>query len=136
MEGLGSSSSSSVPLCWRELWQSFPTEGQKSPPVSNKKASNKQIEDIIFALKICKHVKSNAIVLAKNKQTIAIGSDFDRKTGLLKSNNLIHLNKENSNEYVRNSAFYPIIDALESSVGRKAEKTAIYSKIEDIFCWK
>ena len=32
------------------------------------------IDDLIFALKVCKHVKSNAIVLVNNKQTIGIGA--------------------------------------------------------------
>ncbi len=31
------------------------------------------MEDLIFAWKVVKHVKSNAIVLAKNKQTVGIG---------------------------------------------------------------
>ena len=42
--------------------------------VSNKKATNQQINDLIFAFKVSKHTKSNAIVLVKNKQTIGIGS--------------------------------------------------------------
>lgn len=32
-----------------------------------------EIEDLLFALRVVKHVKSNAIVIARNKQTLAIG---------------------------------------------------------------
>ena len=42
--------------------------------VSNNKATDKQINDLIFAFKISKYTKSNAIVLVQNKQTIGIGS--------------------------------------------------------------
>ena len=41
--------------------------------ISNKKTSLKSIEDLIFSLKVVKHLKSNAIVLSKNKQTLGMG---------------------------------------------------------------
>ena len=40
---------------------------------SKKKASSKLIEDLIFSLKVVKHLKSNAVVLCKNKQTLGLG---------------------------------------------------------------
>ncbi|MDC0342842.1 bifunctional phosphoribosylaminoimidazolecarboxamide formyltransferase/IMP cyclohydrolase [Alphaproteobacteria bacterium] len=42
--------------------------------VSKNKSSKKITDDLIFALKVAKHVKSNAIVLANNKQTLGIGA--------------------------------------------------------------
>ena len=42
--------------------------------VSKKKPSRKEIDDLIFAFKVVKYVRSNAIVIAKNKVTIGIGS--------------------------------------------------------------
>ena len=42
--------------------------------VSKQKSSNKILDDLIFAYKVAKHVKSNAIVLANNKQTLGIGA--------------------------------------------------------------
>ncbi len=41
--------------------------------VSNKKGSAKLIQDLLFSLKVVKHLKSNAIVLSKNKQTLGLG---------------------------------------------------------------
>jgi phosphoribosylaminoimidazolecarboxamide formyltransferase/IMP cyclohydrolase len=41
--------------------------------VTEKAPSEQEIEDLVFANKIVKHTKSNAIVLAKNKQLCASG---------------------------------------------------------------
>ena len=42
--------------------------------VSNKKPSKNELDDMLFAWKVAKHIKSNAIVLAKNTATIGIGA--------------------------------------------------------------
>src|SRR5690625_2148678 len=49
--------------------------------VTKTKPSEKEIEDLLFAWKAVKHVKSNAIVLAKNKQTIGIGAGQMNRIG-------------------------------------------------------
>ncbi len=41
--------------------------------VSKKEGSGKSIDDLIFSLKVAKHLKSNAIVLSRNKQTLGLG---------------------------------------------------------------
>ena len=43
--------------------------------VSKRKANETEIDNSIFAWKVCKYVKSNAIVYAKDKQTLGIGAD-------------------------------------------------------------
>lgn len=43
-------------------------------PVTKIKADKAQIDDLVFAFTIAKHVKSNTIVLAKNGATIGIGA--------------------------------------------------------------
>ena len=53
-------------------------------PVTNAKASAAEIEDMIFANKIVKHTKSNAIVLAKNKQLCASGVGQTSRVDALK----------------------------------------------------
>ncbi len=40
---------------------------------SVKIASSNSIDDLIFSLKVAKHLKSNAVVLSKNKQTLGLG---------------------------------------------------------------
>jgi len=42
--------------------------------VSKRKPSEEEIKDCLFAWKVCKYVKSNAIVYTKNNQTIGIGA--------------------------------------------------------------
>ena len=42
--------------------------------VSDRSPTDPEMEDLIFAFKVCKHVKSNAIVFAKNKATVGIGA--------------------------------------------------------------
>lgn len=42
--------------------------------VTRKKPSEEGLADLIFAWKVAKHVKSNAIVLAEGKQTVGIGA--------------------------------------------------------------
>jgi phosphoribosylaminoimidazolecarboxamide formyltransferase/IMP cyclohydrolase len=42
--------------------------------VTTNKPNETEIEDLIFAMKVAKHAKSNAIVLAKNKMTLGVGA--------------------------------------------------------------
>ena len=42
--------------------------------VSKKRPNKKQMESLMFAFNVCKYAKSNAIVIAKDKSTIGIGS--------------------------------------------------------------
>lgn len=41
--------------------------------VTNRKPTDKELEDMLFGLKVVKFAKSNGIVLAKDKQTVGIG---------------------------------------------------------------
>ena len=42
--------------------------------VTTRTPTDKQLEDLLFAFRVCKHVKSNAIVYAKEGRTIGIGA--------------------------------------------------------------
>ena len=42
--------------------------------VSKRQPTEHEIADLLFAWKVCKHVKSNAIVYASNQQTIGVGA--------------------------------------------------------------
>tara|TARA_A100001011_G_scaffold338776_1_gene369800 strand:+ start:709 stop:1626 length:918 start_codon:yes stop_codon:yes gene_type:complete len=81
--------------------------------VSNKTAPSKSIEDIIFSLKVVKHLKSNAIVLTKNKQTIGLGHGHTNRVDALKQ---AIKNKDN---YFKNKSFvcasdgfFPFTDSI------------------------
>jgi phosphoribosylaminoimidazolecarboxamide formyltransferase/IMP cyclohydrolase len=42
--------------------------------VSKRKPSDEEIEEMLFAFRVCKHVKSNAIVVTKDQATIGVGA--------------------------------------------------------------
>ena len=72
------------------------------------------LEDLIFSFRVCKHVKSNSIVLAKNKQTVGIGagqmSRLDAtKLSLMKASN----NLKNIGFVAASDAFFPFTDNLK-----------------------
>jgi len=85
--------------------------------MTKKKLANNRVSDLIFALKVVKHVKSNAIVLVKNKKTIGIGagqmSRIDATNLALKKSR----NKLKNTKFVAASdAFFPFIDSLKKLV--------------------
>jgi len=77
--------------------------------------SDSEIEDLIFANKIVKHCKSNAIVLAKNKQLIGNGVGQTSRIDALKQ----AINKAETFEFELNGAvmasdaFFPFADCAE-----------------------
>ncbi len=92
--------------------------------VTSKKPSKKQISELIFANKIVKHTKSNAIVLTKNKQLCASGVGQTSRIDALKQ----AIEKAESFEFDLNGAvmasdaFFPFADsvAIASTEGIKA----------------
>ena len=82
--------------------------------VSNKRASKKTLEDLIFSFKVCKHVKSNSIVLAKNKQTIGIGAGQMSRVDATKLSLMKASNHAKKIGFVAASdAFFPFTDNLK-----------------------
>jgi len=83
--------------------------------VTNNKPSQNELEDLIFASKICKHTKSNTIVLVKNKQLCASGTGQTSRVDAL--NQSIH--KANSFKFdlkgavMASDAFFPFPDCVE-----------------------
>lgn len=96
-------------------------------PVTEKQATPEEIEDLIFASKLCKHTKSNTIVLAKNKQLCASGTGQTSRVDAL--NQAIH--KAKSFEFdldgavMASDAFFPFPDCVEI-----ADKAGIKSVIQ------
>ena len=86
--------------------------------VSKKKPNKVQFDNLIFAFNICRYVKSNAIVIAKNKTTVGIGSGQPSRLDSCQ----IAINKMNKflnkkDEIVAASdAFFPFVDGIEKLV--------------------
>ena len=77
--------------------------------------SKAEIEDLLFASKICKHTKSNTIVLVKNKQLCASGTGQTSRVDALnqaiaKAN---HFNFDLNNAVMASDAFFPFPDCVE-----------------------
>ena len=86
----------------------------KTKLVTKKKCSKKIIDDLLFAFKVVKHVKSNAIVLVNNKQTLGIGagqmSRIDStKIAILKYKNFF----KNKTFVCTSDAFFPFTDNIK-----------------------
>ena len=78
------------------------------------KLSKRESEDILFAFRVVKHIKSNAIVLVKNKQTVGIGAGQMNRYDATK----IAIMKYRENFSYKNivcasDAFFPFIDSLK-----------------------
>ncbi len=81
--------------------------------VSRKKGSIKSINDLIFSLKVAKHLKSNAIVLSRNKQTLGLGHGHTNRVDAL------YYAIKNMNKYFKKGAFvcasdgfFPFVDSI------------------------
>jgi phosphoribosylaminoimidazolecarboxamide formyltransferase/IMP cyclohydrolase len=91
-----------------------------STPVGS--TSVEQLEDLLFAWQVCRHVTSNAIVIAKDHQTIGIGA------GQMSRVDAVKIALEKAREYghdvrgavLASDAFFPFADgpqlALEAGV--------------------
>ncbi len=95
--------------------------------VTGKEPSAREMEDLIFASKLCKHTKSNTIVLAKNKQLCASGTGQTSRVDAL--NQAIHkaksFNFDLNGAVMASDAFFPFPDCVEI-----AHKSGITSVIQ------
>lgn len=92
------------------------TDSQEDLKVVTKVSpSANEIEDLLFASKICKHTKSNTIILAKNKQLIAGGTGQTSRVDALKQAitkaKAFHFELEGA--VMASDAFFPFPDCVE-----------------------
>jgi phosphoribosylaminoimidazolecarboxamide formyltransferase/IMP cyclohydrolase len=98
----------SAPADWRTVTKRAPTAGE--------------IADMIFAFRVCKHVKSNAIIYAKDGATLGIGAGqmnrldsariaaWKAQAGGLDTQACV----------VASDAFFPFADGLEAAIAAGA----------------
>lgn len=90
--------------------------------VTNRKPTKEEMEQLLFAWKVVKHVKSNAIVLVKDNMTVGVGAGQMNRVGAAKI--AIEQAQDKSKGCVMGSdAFFPMPDTVEEAV--KAGVTAI-----------
>ena len=93
--------------------------------VSKRPPTEKEIEDLLFTWKVVKYVKSNAIVYAKDKQTIGIGAGqmsrvYSARIAAIKAEDE---GLEVAGSVMASDAFFPFRDGIDSAA--KVGVTAI-----------
>jgi len=87
--------------------------------VSKKKPTLDQLNNLIFAFNVCRHVKSNSIVIANNKSTLGIGSGQPSRLDSCKIA-IEKMNKFRPDSFVNSvgasDAFFPFLDGFEKLV--------------------
>ncbi len=80
--------------------------------VTDRKPTEDEFKDLEFSWKICKHVKSNAIVIAKALQTIGIGAGQMNRVGAAKIA-LESAKKYSEGAVLASDGFFPFADSVE-----------------------
>lgn len=82
--------------------------------VTEKDVTDKQMDDLVFAMRVCKQVKSNAIVVAANGMTCGIGAGQTNRVGAAKI--ALEWAKEHNylseNLVLASDAFFPFDDTV------------------------
>lgn len=88
-------------------------EGLKN--VTKRVVSDSEIEDLLFASKICKHTKSNTIILVKNKQLCAGGTGQTSRVDALEQaiTKAKTFNFDLKGAVMASDAFFPFPDCVE-----------------------
>ncbi len=92
---------------------------------TNNKPNSQELEDLLFASKICKHTKSNTIVLTKGKQLFASGTGQTSRVDALRQaiDKAISFKFDLKGAVMASDAFFPFPDCVE--IADKAGITAV-----------
>ena len=72
------------------------------------------LDDMLFAMKVVKHVKSNGIVVVKNKQTLGVGPGQTNRVGAAQI--AFNFAGDNAKGAVMGSdAYFPFADCVEEA---------------------
>lgn len=89
---------------------------------TDRKPTEEELKNLLFSWKVVKHVKSNAIVVAKDDQTIGVGAGQMNRVGAAKIA-LEQAGEKAAGAVLASDAFFPMPDTVEAAV--KAGVTAI-----------
>ncbi|MDF2524247.1 MAG: phosphoribosylaminoimidazolecarboxamide formyltransferase/IMP cyclohydrolase [Clostridiales bacterium] len=82
--------------------------------VSEKKPTEEQMQDLLFALKVVKHTKSNGIAIAKGKQSIGIGPGQTNRVTAVKIA-VEYGGEKTRGAVLASDAFFPFPDNIEEA---------------------
>ena len=80
--------------------------------VTEKQVDDQEMKDLIFGYKIVKHVKSNAIVLVKNGQTLGVGAGQMNRVGAAKIA-FEQAGEKTKGAVLASDAFFPMRDTVD-----------------------
>ena len=85
--------------------------------VSERKPSKDEIENCLFAWKVCKFVKSNAIVYTKDNQTIGIGAGQMSRidSAQIAASKAVERGFETQGCSMASDAFFPFRDGIDAA---------------------
>jgi phosphoribosylaminoimidazolecarboxamide formyltransferase/IMP cyclohydrolase len=90
------------------------TTAEELEVVTEKAPTEKQIEDLLFSWKVVKHVKSNAIVMAKDEMVVGVGAgQMSRVDSMIIAGRKAEGRQEGG--VVASDAFFPFPDAVEKA---------------------
>lgn len=90
--------------------------------VTDRKPTDDELKQMLFGWKVVKHVKSNAIVLAKDNQTIGVGAGQMNRVGSARIA-IEQAGERSKGAVLASDAFFPMPDTVEEAA--KAGITAI-----------
>ena len=98
---------------------------EKIKTVTKTSPTDSQVDDLLFASKICKHTKSNTIVLAKDKQLLASGTGQTSRVDALNHaiEKALNFKFDLKNSVMASDAFFPFPDCVE--IAGKAGITSV-----------
>lgn len=82
--------------------------------VTVRKPTEEEIENLLFAWKVVKHVKSNAIVIARNLATVGIGAGQMSRIDSVKIA-IAKAGDRSENSVLASDAFFPFSDSVEEA---------------------
>jgi len=97
-------------------------QGKELRVVTKRTPSERELADLHFAWKVCKHVKSNAIVFAKDGATIGVGAGQMSRVDSVKIA-VLKAQKSLQGTVVASDAFFPFPDGVEEAA--RAGATAV-----------
>ncbi len=82
--------------------------------VTKAKPTDGQVRDLLFATKVCKHAKSNAVVLARDRTTVAIGAgQVSRVDAVLLA--AMKAQGHGTGSVLSSDAFFPFRDGIDEA---------------------
>src|SRR6266849_8956203 len=82
--------------------------------VTKRAPSEKEIDDLLFAWTVCKHTKSNAIVYARDRQTIGVGAGQMSRVDSVKIG-AMRAQLPTAGSVLASDAFFPFRDGLDEA---------------------